>query len=176
MAWPVWQGVKRVAAFARPVALACFSAVCPDLYQVSDRWTAFVPRMDDAGGVLARRTRGRHRFYSRFSSVLGLTVPELSPKLDAIKTGPSRARRSKLPPRKRLPDQTRKPSQRQQRIIELVAQGLKNREIAKVLGIGEKVVRNYLSAIYDKIGVNNRVELALWFEARRHEGRLPPAA
>jgi DNA-binding NarL/FixJ family response regulator len=58
----------------------------------------------------------------------------------------------------------------------LVAQGLKNREIAKVLGIGEKVVRNYLSAIYDKIGVNNRVELALWFEARRHEGRLPPAA
>ena len=81
-----------------------------------------------------------------------------------------------MPLRKCLSDQTRKPSQRQQRIIELVAQGLKNREIAKVLGIGEKVVRNYLSAIYDKIGVHNRVELALWFEARRHEGRLPPAA
>jgi DNA-binding CsgD family transcriptional regulator len=29
-----------------------------------------------------------------------------------------------------------------------------------------------VSAIYDKIGVSNRVELALWYEARIHEGRL----
>jgi len=55
----------------------------------------------------------------------------------------------------------------------MVAQGLKNREIATVLGIGVHVVRNYLSAVYDKVGVSNRVELALWYEARRHEGRLP---
>jgi DNA-binding CsgD family transcriptional regulator len=54
-----------------------------------------------------------------------------------------------------------------------VAKGLKNREIATKLGIGAHVVRNYISTIYDKIGVNNRVELALWYEARRHEGRLP---
>ena len=66
----------------------------------------------------------------------------------------------------------RKPSPRQQRVIELVARGLKNREIGKVLGIGEHVVRNYLSLIYDKIGVSNRVELALWYEARVHEGRF----
>lgn len=73
--------------------------------------------------------------------------------------------------KKRLLDRTRKPSRRQGRVIELVAQGLKNREIATELGIGEHVVRNYLSAIYDKIGVSNRVELALWHEARMHEGR-----
>ena len=66
---------------------------------------------------------------------------------------------------------TRKPSSRQLRLIQLVAQGLKNREIAKKLGIGEYVVRNYLSKIYDKIGLSNRVELALWYEARLHEGR-----
>jgi len=58
-------------------------------------------------------------------------------------------------------------------VIELVAQGLKNREIAEELGIGEHVVRNYLSKIYDKIGVSNRVELALWYEARTHERRRP---
>ena len=66
----------------------------------------------------------------------------------------------------------RRPSPRQQRVIELVAQGLKNREIAKKLGIGEHVVRNYLAIIYDKVGVSNRVELALWYEARVHEGRF----
>ena len=66
----------------------------------------------------------------------------------------------------------RRPSDRQLRIIELVAEGLKNREIAEDLGISNKVVKNYLSHIYDKIGVNNRVQLALWYEARVHEGKL----
>ena len=54
----------------------------------------------------------------------------------------------------------------------MVASGLKNREIAKQLGIAEQVVRNYLGKIYDKIGVNNRVELALWYEARTHEAKM----
>jgi DNA-binding CsgD family transcriptional regulator len=75
-----------------------------------------------------------------------------------------------VPAKKSLPDRTRRLSQRQRRVTEMVAQGLKNREIATMLGIGVHVVRNYLSAVYDKIGVSNRVELALWYEARRHEG------
>jgi DNA-binding CsgD family transcriptional regulator len=81
-----------------------------------------------------------------------------------------------LPGKKRLVDRygTLKLSARQARVIELVARGLKNREIARKLGIGRNVVRNYLSKIYDKIGVNNRVELALWYEARMHEPRDKP--
>ena len=70
-----------------------------------------------------------------------------------------------MPLKKRLLDRTRQVSGRQQRVIELVAQGLKNHEIASELGIGAHVVRNYVSAIYDKVGVSNRVELALWYEA-----------
>lgn len=66
----------------------------------------------------------------------------------------------------------RRPSRRQLKVIELVAQGMKNREVAQALGIGVHVVRNYLSNIYDRVGVNNRVELALWYEARKKEGRL----
>jgi DNA-binding CsgD family transcriptional regulator len=31
------------------------------------------------------------------------------------------------------------------------------------------VVKNYLRLIYDKLGLWNRVELALWYEARRNE-------
>lgn len=81
------------------------------------------------------------------------------------------ARWEKLPVKKQLSERyvPWRPSVRQQRVIELVAQGLKNREIACELGISEYVVRNYLSAIYDNIGLGNRVELALWYEARLHE-------
>lgn len=61
------------------------------------------------------------------------------------------------------------PSEREQRVIALVAQGLKNCEVAQVMGTTEYVVKNYLRVIYDKLGVWNRVELALWYEARRHD-------
>jgi DNA-binding NarL/FixJ family response regulator len=64
------------------------------------------------------------------------------------------------------------PNDREQRVIELVAQGLKNREVADEIGTTEHVVKNYLRTIYDKLGLWNRVELALWYEARRHEGMI----
>jgi len=66
-------------------------------------------------------------------------------------------------------DERRIPNQREQRVIELVAQGLKNSEVAQIIGTTEHVVKNYLRTIYDKLGLWNRVELALWYEARRYE-------
>jgi len=64
----------------------------------------------------------------------------------------------------------RKPSPQQLRVIEFVAAGLKNREVAEAMGITEHVVKNMLRIVYDKLGLWNRVELALWFEARKHNG------
>jgi DNA-binding NarL/FixJ family response regulator len=64
------------------------------------------------------------------------------------------------------------PSGQQLRIIELVARGLKNREIAEKLGMSRNVVRNYISKVYDTVRVNNRVQLALWYESRVHEQKL----
>ena len=63
----------------------------------------------------------------------------------------------------------RSTNEREQRVIELVAQGLKNSEVARAIGTTEHVVKNYLRVIYDKLGLWNRVELALWYEARRFE-------
>ncbi len=57
---------------------------------------------------------------------------------------------------------------RERRVIELVAQGLKNEEVAREIGTTRHIVTNDLRVIYDKLGL--RVELALWYEARRHEG------
>jgi DNA-binding NarL/FixJ family response regulator len=65
------------------------------------------------------------------------------------------------------------PNEREQRVIELVAQGLKNKEVANEIGTTEHVIKNYLRTIYDKLGLWNRVELALWYEARRHEQLVP---
>jgi len=63
----------------------------------------------------------------------------------------------------------RRPSAREHFIIQQVAEGRKNREIATALGTTEHVIKNDLRMIYDKLGFWNRVELALWYEARRHE-------
>lgn len=62
------------------------------------------------------------------------------------------------------------PGDREQQLIELVAQGHTNRKIAQALGISEYAVKNDLRIIYNKFGFWNRVELALWYEARRSEG------
>ena len=66
-------------------------------------------------------------------------------------------------------ESTRGPSKREHVIIQLVAEGLKNRDIADSLGTTEHVIKNDLRMIYDKLGLWNRVELALWYEARRYE-------
>lgn len=52
-------------------------------------------------------------------------------------------------------------SQRERAVAELVAKGLKNREIAGELGIGEGTVKVHLHKIFDKLGVATRTELAL---------------
>jgi DNA-binding NarL/FixJ family response regulator len=49
---------------------------------------------------------------------------------------------------------------------------LKNREVAEAIGTTEHVVKNYLRTIYDKLGLWNRVELALWYESRRSQSVL----
>lgn len=67
---------------------------------------------------------------------------------------------------------SRIPSEREQQVIQLVAQGLKNKEVADAIGTTEHVVKNYLRVIYDKLGLWNRVELALWYESRR-TGPIP---
>jgi two-component system nitrate/nitrite response regulator NarP len=50
---------------------------------------------------------------------------------------------------------------RERQIAELVAQGLRNREIAERLAMSEGTVKVYLHGIYQKVGVENRTALAL---------------
>jgi DNA-binding NarL/FixJ family response regulator len=50
-------------------------------------------------------------------------------------------------------------------IAALVAQGLKNNEVARVLGTTEGVVKNYLRTLYEGSGMSNRTEFCGWWSA-----------
>ncbi len=51
---------------------------------------------------------------------------------------------------------------KEMRIVALIVQGCKNREIANRLKTTEQVIKNYLRSVYDKTGVSDRLELALF--------------
>jgi DNA-binding NarL/FixJ family response regulator len=53
-------------------------------------------------------------------------------------------------------------STKELQIIAGVTQGLRNKDIAQEVGTTEQVVKNYLRKIYDKLGVSDRLELALY--------------
>ena len=48
-------------------------------------------------------------------------------------------------------------------VAKLVTDGLKNGEIAVLCDTTEHVIKNCLRIVYDKLGLWNRVELALWY-------------
>jgi DNA-binding NarL/FixJ family response regulator len=53
-------------------------------------------------------------------------------------------------------------SKRETEIVKMVAAGMRNKEIATKLSIGEGTVKTHLHTIYEKLGVHGRVELAMY--------------
>ncbi len=60
--------------------------------------------------------------------------------------------------RKQLPEWYKTLSMTERSIVLLIAKGYSNKEIVEHANLGEQTVRNYVSAIYDKLGVSNRFE------------------
>jgi DNA-binding NarL/FixJ family response regulator len=60
-------------------------------------------------------------------------------------------------------------SPQQQRVLDLIVEGLSNREIGARLGLAEKTVKNYVSAVLEKLGVHSRTQAALYRLRRRSE-------
>ncbi len=60
---------------------------------------------------------------------------------------------------------------REAEVVHLLSDGMSTRAISQKLTLSEHTIRNYLCAIYDKLGVSSRVELALYAVAREDLNR-----
>lgn len=77
----------------------------------------------------------------------------------------------------KLPDLLNKPrefdsaklplNQREKEVVELVAKGLNNREIADTLFLSEGTVRNYISTVLDKLELRDRTQLVIFYYNNR---------
>jgi DNA-binding NarL/FixJ family response regulator len=58
-------------------------------------------------------------------------------------------------------------TEREQEVLALVAEGLPNKLIARRLAISERTVKGHLTHIFERIGVNDRTQAALWARGHR---------
>ena len=52
---------------------------------------------------------------------------------------------------------------KERQVLELVAQGLRNRQISEIVGISEKGVEKRVSGILTKLGLESRIQVIIWF-------------
>jgi len=56
---------------------------------------------------------------------------------------------------------------REQEVVEMIGDGLPNKTIARRLGISERTVKSHLTNIYQRLGVTDRTQAALWAQRQR---------
>jgi DNA-binding NarL/FixJ family response regulator len=129
------------------------------LESAGSRGIVIAENNDAAGSYLQQGFRG-----VVFRSVTGPTLVECVRRVAAGETW--------IPPQIMQPDSPQEDmvgtrvrdrlTPKEMRIVALIVQGCKNREIALRLKTTEQVIKNYLRSIYDKTGVGDRLELALF--------------
>ena len=63
------------------------------------------------------------------------------------------------------PTADRTPSER--KVLELIGDGLSNREIGAKLGVAEKTVKNHITSLLSKMGLQRRTQVAAWVAGQR---------
>jgi DNA-binding NarL/FixJ family response regulator len=64
---------------------------------------------------------------------------------------------------------------REKQIVDLVSQGMPNKEIAYHQHLSEGTIKEYLNKVFRKLGVRNRTELAVWSVGHQAECSLTPS-
>jgi LuxR family transcriptional regulator, maltose regulon positive regulatory protein len=128
--------VAEAAARFRRVLAACSTA---GLYQT----------VLDEGSIICQLLQ--------IAQVNGNLSADLVPYVDRLMTGVERARQAQLAPtsRAQLPSGL---SPRETDILQLIAQGLSNKEIARSLDIGPETVKSHLKSVFTKLGVERRAQ------------------
>ncbi|NIH78829.1 response regulator [Amycolatopsis viridis] len=132
---------------------------CLMLTSYSDDEALFGAIMAGAAGYLLKQVSGTDLIGSvrRIAAGASLLDPELTTAvMDRLRggTGPADPRYAQLSPQER-------------RVLDLIADGLTNRQIGRQLHLAEKTVKNYVSAVLHKLGFARRTEAAVYATRRR---------
>ncbi|TNC19607.1 response regulator [Amycolatopsis alkalitolerans] len=132
---------------------------CLMLTSYSDDEALFGAVIAGAAGYLLKQVSGTNILEAVRTAAAGGSL--LDPELAASVT-------------RRLRDRAGKPdtqyellSPQERRVLELIAAGLTNRQIAQRLHLAEKTVKNYVSSLLHKLGFERRTEAAVYLEKRR---------
>ena len=146
------EGETDGIAVCREIRSAHPEIACLMLTSFADDEALFASIMAGAAGYLLKEVRGRDIVGSVKRAARGesLLDPALTQKLiDRMRTGgPEDERLSRL-------------TERERRVLDLVAEGKTNREIGAELYLAEKTVKNYVSNILSKLGMQRRTEAAV---------------
>src|SRR5262245_39281965 len=134
---------------------------CLILTSFADDEALFDSIMAGAAGYLLKQIKGTDLVDAvrRVAAGQSLLDPEVTARvLERLRKGPEEDERLA-----RLTDQERK-------ILDLIAEGLTNRQIAERMFLAEKTVKNYVSNLLSKLGMERRTEAAV-FAARLHDDK-----
>lgn len=137
---------------------------CLMLTSFSDDEALFQAIMAGAAGYLLKQIKGTDLVDAvrRVAAGQSLLDPALTARvLERLRTPPETDERLA-----RLTEQERK-------ILELIAEGMTNRQIAERIHLAEKTVKNYVSNLLAKLGMERRTQAAV-FAARLHDEVQPP--
>ncbi len=126
---------------------------CLMLTSFDDDEALFAAIMAGAAGYLLKQIRGLQlvEAVQRVAKGESLLDPKVTTRvLERLRSGPKQDPRLAS-----LTDQER-------RILDLIAEGLTNRQIGTRLGLAEKTVKNYVSSLLAKIGMRSRTQAALY--------------
>ena len=73
---------------------------------------------------------------------------------------------------RRSPGPDTKLTDREQEVLDMVGAGLPNKTIARRLGISERTVKAHLTNVYQRLGVTDRTQAALWAQRQRRDDKV----
>jgi two-component system response regulator DevR len=125
---------------------------CLMLTSFTDDEAMFDAIMAGAAGYVLKEVRGTELVNDirRVAAGHSLLDPELTERvLDRVRSGTP-------------PDKADHLTVQEQRILDLIAEGMTNRQIAEVMYLSEKTVKNYVSNLLAKLGMSRRTEAAVY--------------